>query len=205
MKIKILIASMAIALVGCGEESAEIAPEKPEAVISDVVIVEKISEKIEEVKIKEVKIEEVKVVADDSINYKDYSSFSVKAKNKELQKMIDESLVSYETLIDSIDSQIEDAKKETNSNYAENIEELKATLKEENVSYDKDCKEIKASNNDLCNHKGKTKTTLENKIKGLESNLINEIKSLDNQKENTFKNYQAKLKTNVSKLLSQDD
>jgi len=183
MKLKLTAVAMALSLflIGCGGE--------PEV------------NSQEGTQVKEVLSEGQKLVN----SFKDYSEMTIKAKNKELQTLIEESIVEYEKLVDLIYEEMNKAKLETKKEYIANIEELKVILVEEKVSYEADCKEIKASNQDLCNHKGAQVNKLENKIKSVEVGLSNELKSLDNKMENTLKSYQAKLKTNISKLLSQDD
>lgn len=199
---KTLLALSLLTLFACSEAPKEENIKKAEEAVQKIETVSVEKTPIEE-PVKIAKIVKVEKVVEKDI-FKDYSDINTKANDPELQKLIDASIAEYEVLVDQVRDTFKKTKEEAKKERIENIKEMEQGLEEQKKVYDLNCTEIDAQNQKSCNKIGAGNSKIENQINKMKANLSNEIKKLETAETNQLKSYQAKLKTNLSKLLSQD-
>ncbi len=136
-------------------------------------------------------------------NFKDYSSFQTKVKDVELQKLIDETIKEYETILTTIDTDRAVQEKEITEPRQQNINELKLELAKEEENKQKECQSITTANEEACTIIEKNISGIKNVITEIENDITNLLGQLDVVTLNNKRKLNAQMKSNVSKLVSQ--
>lgn len=139
-----------------------------------------------------------------SENFKDYSSIQTKVKDPELQKMIDDTIKEYESILATIDNDRSVQEKEITEPRMQNINELKAELLKEEDNKQKECQVITTANEEACNIMEKNITGLKNVILGIETDIKNSLGQLDVVTLNNKRKLNSQMRSNVSQLVSQE-
>lgn len=135
-------------------------------------------------------------------NFKDYSSFQTKVKDVELQKLIDETIKEYETILTTIDTDRAVQEKEITEPRQQNINELKLELAKEEENKQKECQSITTANEEACTIIEKNILGIKNVITEIENDITNLLGQLDVVTLNNKRKLNAQMKSNVSKLVS---
>ncbi len=136
-------------------------------------------------------------------NFKDYSTFQTKVKDLELQKIIDDTIKEYETILANIDNDRLVQEKEITEPRQQNINELKIELAKEEENKQKECQSITTANEEACTIIEKNITGIKNVISGIENDITNSLGQLEVTTLNNKRKLNAQMKSNVAKLVSQ--
>lgn len=171
------------------QEANEVKTEKTEVVVEPVEVIKEVKKSDKELLLEE---------------FTTYSDMNITAKNPELQKLIDQTIEEYESFVSKIIQDFDNYKQLSLKEREENKAEIEIALKEQTDLHEENCSSIDQTNMESCNKIGESITEMKNTISKIENSIQNELKKLNSEERNQLKKYQAKMKTNVSKLLSQD-
>ena len=119
-----------------------------------------------------------------SINkkYTNLSNLPTQFSDQNAQKAADRAIETYNKNLKQIEQEFTKHIQSTKESIESNLMSLKETLKQENLVYQDKCSQIKEDNKKQCNSFKKSLIDLKNKIKSVETKLINSEKELITEK-----------------------
>jgi hypothetical protein len=136
--------------------------------------------------------------------YKNYTELKITSDNMQLQKMIDDSIMEYEIIIDDLRIKFKANIVKLNSPRETNIKELDELLNIAKEEYNVKCKKIKESNIQECKGLGIDKIDLELKISSLNNSITETMEKSNKEEIKQLDKYNKLMQKNINHLLNQE-